>query len=85
MRRIGQLHSLHFSFLGAISLGWVDVPANEANLPRYQPLMDKNLRTHFENPIVRKVLFDMGLVDKDGHILDVDRNKSRLLIIEQVN
>ena len=54
-----------------------------AALPTYNPLGDKNLRSHFENKRIRRTLYEAGLIDKEGRILEAERNKGKLFIIEQ--
>ena len=62
--------------------GW-DGIGSDAPLPIYNPLNDRNLRSHFENKRVRKTLFEAGLIDKEGRILETERQKGKLFIIEQ--
>mmetsp|Transcript_99727 Transcript_99727/g.171769 ORF Transcript_99727/g.171769 Transcript_99727/m.171769 type:complete len:284 (-) Transcript_99727:219-1070(-) len=62
--------------------GW-DAIGSNAPLPIYNPLNDKNLRSHFENKRVRKTLFEAGLIDQEGRILETERQKGKLFIIEQ--
>lgn len=54
-----------------------------SSLPVYDPLGDHHLRTFFESKYIRKTLFDAGLVDHDGRILEADRHRSKLFRIEQ--
>eukprot|EP01029_Cantina_marsupialis_P015856 TRINITY_DN349_c0_g1_i2.p1 TRINITY_DN349_c0_g1~~TRINITY_DN349_c0_g1_i2.p1 ORF type:complete len:175 (+),score=30.10 TRINITY_DN349_c0_g1_i2:38-562(+) len=54
-----------------------------ANLPVYDPLVDKNLQHFFENPSLQKQLMRAGMIDKAGNVIDYERNRSKLFIIEQ--
>lgn len=58
---------------------------NTANvkLPEYNGLYDKNLRHHFENRTIQSNLFKLGLIDREGRVLDIDKSKSKIFIIEQ--
>ena len=51
---------------------------NTANvkLPDYNGLYDKNLRHHFENRTIQSNLFKLGLIDREGRVLDIDKSKS---------
>jgi hypothetical protein len=63
-------------------LGWAASTTYE-QMPIYKPLSDKNLCSHYESKLVRRTLCDSGLIDEDGRILDNERNKGKLLVIEQ--
>jgi hypothetical protein len=56
---------------------------HQEKLPDYNALVDRNLRHHFESRSVQKHLGSLGLVDQRGRIVDLDRQKSKLSIIEQ--
>ena len=52
-------------------------------MPKYNGLYDRNLRHHFENRRIQKQLHNVGLIDREGRVLDLNKNKSKLHIIEQ--
>lgn len=54
-----------------------------APLPTYDALRDGNLRQHFESRGVQRFLQQKGWVDKTGRIIDLDKYRSKLNIIEQ--
>ena len=54
-----------------------------APLPTYDALRDANLRQHFESRGVQRFLQAKGWVDKTGRIIDLDKYRSKLNIIEQ--
>mmetsp|Transcript_28655 Transcript_28655/g.55929 ORF Transcript_28655/g.55929 Transcript_28655/m.55929 type:complete len:205 (+) Transcript_28655:79-693(+) len=54
-----------------------------APLPTYDALRDANLRQHFESRGVQRFLQQKGWVDKAGKIIDLDKYRSKLNIIEQ--
>jgi len=55
----------------------------KAPLPSYDALRDSNLRQYFEGSNVQSFLHSMGWIDREGRIIDLDKHKSRLAIIEQ--
>mmetsp|Transcript_24494 Transcript_24494/g.55273 ORF Transcript_24494/g.55273 Transcript_24494/m.55273 type:complete len:206 (-) Transcript_24494:128-745(-) len=60
-----------------------EVRSAPAPLPRYDALRDTNLRQYFESRTVQKYLQKMGWVDKEGKIVDLDKFRGKLNIIEQ--
>lgn len=52
-------------------------------LPDYNALIDRNLRHHFENRTLQSHLGGVGLIDQRGRVVDLDKHKSKLSIIEQ--
>eukprot|EP00277_Geminigera_cryophila_P016659 CAMPEP_0179437432 /NCGR_PEP_ID=MMETSP0799-20121207/21328_1 /TAXON_ID=46947 /ORGANISM="Geminigera cryophila, Strain CCMP2564" /LENGTH=189 /DNA_ID=CAMNT_0021218369 /DNA_START=145 /DNA_END=714 /DNA_ORIENTATION=+ len=60
------------------SLGTAPAP-----LPSYDALRDGNLRQYFESKTVQKFLQGSGWIDKEGRIVDLDKFRSKLNIIEQ--
>mmetsp|Transcript_29765 Transcript_29765/g.70340 ORF Transcript_29765/g.70340 Transcript_29765/m.70340 type:complete len:189 (+) Transcript_29765:92-658(+) len=54
-----------------------------APLPSYDSLRDGNLRQYFETSSVQRLLQKGGWVDKGGRIVDLDKFKGKLNIIEQ--
>mmetsp|Transcript_11959 Transcript_11959/g.27880 ORF Transcript_11959/g.27880 Transcript_11959/m.27880 type:complete len:204 (+) Transcript_11959:87-698(+) len=59
------------------------VSSAPAPLPTYDALRDANLRQHFESRGVQRFLQQKGWVDKQGRIIDLDKYRSKLNIIEQ--
>eukprot|EP00291_Cryptomonas_curvata_P022297 CAMPEP_0172175132 /NCGR_PEP_ID=MMETSP1050-20130122/14048_1 /TAXON_ID=233186 /ORGANISM="Cryptomonas curvata, Strain CCAP979/52" /LENGTH=322 /DNA_ID=CAMNT_0012847181 /DNA_START=155 /DNA_END=1120 /DNA_ORIENTATION=- len=57
--------------------------SSKAPLPTYDALRDSNLRQHFESKTVQKYLQSAGWIDKTGKIIDLDRFRAKLNIIEQ--
>ena len=60
-----------------------DLGSGSAPYPQYDALRDSNLRQYFESRQVQQFLHQMGWVDKEGRIVDLDKHKSKLNIIEQ--
>jgi len=52
-------------------------------LNEYNALHDTNMRHYFENPVVQKHLYKTGQIDRSGRVVDLDKNKSKLHIIDQ--
>ena len=52
--------------------------------PTYNALEDPSLRQHFANKTFNKHLQQHHLIDRTGRILDLDKHKSKLRIIDQV-
>jgi hypothetical protein len=60
-----------------------DLSSQRAKLPDYNALYDRNLRHHFENRVRQKQLHRMGLIDNEGKVINLAKNRSKLFIIEQ--
>lgn len=60
-----------------------DLNVAKAKLPEYNALFDSNLRHHFENKSRQKELHKMGMIDEDGRVINLAKNRSKLFIIEQ--
>ncbi|KAL3661921.1 hypothetical protein V7S43_013214 [Phytophthora oleae] len=56
---------------------------HQERLPQYNALMDRNLRHHFESRPLQSHLNELGLIDQRGRIVDLDKQKSKLFIIDQ--
>lgn len=54
-----------------------------AKLPKYNALTDPNLRHHFESRKIQNHLLKSGLIDHQGRVIDVDKSKSKLAVIER--
>lgn len=52
-------------------------------LPEYNALRDTHLKHFFENRSVQTHLYESGLIDANGRVIDTEKNKSKLFIIEQ--
>ena len=52
-------------------------------LPEYNALRDTHLKHFFENRTVQTHLYETGLIDANGRVIDTEKNKSKLFIIEQ--
>eukprot|EP00755_Sulcionema_specki_P024747 Sspe_Gene.15261::Locus_5302_Transcript_1_1_Confidence_1.000_Length_1029::g.15261::m.15261 len=50
-----------------------------APLPRYDPLFDTNLVSHYQKRGVREQLFAAHLIDKSGRVLHLDKTKLNLI------
>jgi hypothetical protein len=53
-----------------------------SKLPEYNALLDSNMRRYFENESVQAHLLQTGQIDPFGHILSLDKQRSRLRVIE---
>jgi len=53
------------------------------DLAQYNALYDPNMRHFFENSIVQSHLYKTGQIDKAGRVIDLDKNASKLHIIEK--
>lgn len=52
-------------------------------LPKYNALFDNNLRHHFENKKRQKQLQRLGLINRHGQAIDLEKHRAKLFIIEQ--
>jgi len=55
----------------------------KAKLPQYNALYDNNLRHFFENKNIQSHLYQTGMIDRGGRVVDIDRHKSKLHIIDE--
>lgn len=60
-----------------------DLTFATSKLPEYNGLFDKNLRHYFENRKVQKHLSRVGMIDHEGHVIDISKSLGKLSIIEQ--
>jgi hypothetical protein len=51
--------------------------------PEYNALFDPNMRHYFENAKTQKHLYRSGLIDTHGRVIDYDKNKSKVAILEK--
>ena len=61
------------------------VPARVGEKTRgeYNALHDPNMRHYFENRGVQNLLFSSGQIDKHGRVINLDRQKAKLNILER--
>eukprot|EP00956_Cyclotella_meneghiniana_P005503 scaffold7033_cov86-Cyclotella_meneghiniana.AAC.4 len=52
------------------------------NLPDYNALLDSNMRNYFENESIQNHLVKTGLINQYGRITSIDRQRTRLRVIE---
>ena len=52
-------------------------------LSSYDALRDPNMRHYFENRSVQSHLYNTGQIDAGGRVIDMRRNKGKMMIIEQ--
>lgn len=52
-------------------------------LPSYNALYDPNMRHFFENEHTQRLLYGSGQIDKHGRVIDLEKNKSKLFILEK--
>jgi hypothetical protein len=56
---------------------------NTVRLKEYNSLYDPNMRHFFENKNVQSHLYRTGQIDRHGRVIDLDKNKSKILILER--
>ena len=49
----------------------------------YNALFDPNMRHYFENKKIQEHLYKTGQIDKHGRVINVEANKSKVLILER--
>jgi hypothetical protein len=54
-----------------------------AKLREYNALHDANMRHYFENPNVQRLLYESGQIDRHGRVINMEKNKSKLKILER--
>ena len=54
-----------------------------AKLKPYNALHDPNMRHYFENPNVQRHLYKSGQIDRHGRVIDLDKSKSKVHILER--
>lgn len=60
-----------------------DMRFNLEKLPKYNGLYDRNLRHHFENRRIQSHLANLGLIDSEGRVVNLDKAKGKVSIILQ--
>lgn len=63
--------------------GWQMGNLNVVRLKEYNSLHDPNMRHFFENKKVQSHLYRTGQIDRNGRVIDLDHNKSKLRILEK--
>jgi len=56
---------------------------NAVKLREYNSLHDPNMRHFFENQKVQAHLYKTGQIDRHGRVIDLDKNKSKIHILER--
>jgi hypothetical protein len=56
---------------------------SQVKLPEYSALHDPNMRHYFENPNVQRLLYQTGQIDRHGRVINLEKNKSKLQILER--
>lgn len=51
--------------------------------PDYNALYDPNMRHYFENGKIQKLLLNTGQIDHHGRVIDMEKNKSKIAILER--
>ena len=49
----------------------------------YNALYDPNMRHYFENSKIQKFLLKTGQIDHHGRVIDLEKNKSKIHILER--
>ena len=52
-------------------------------LKEYNALFDPNMRHYFENKKIQSHLYRSGQIDSNGRVIDIDKNKSKMIILEK--
>lgn len=52
-------------------------------LTEYNALFDPNMRHFFESKKVQQLLYNSGQIDKHGRVIDLEKNKNKLFILER--
>lgn len=56
---------------------------NVVKLKEYNSLYDPNMRHFFENRNVQSLLYRTGQIDRHGRVIDLEKNKSKINILER--
>jgi len=56
---------------------------NRVKLNEYNSLHDPNMRHFFENRRVQSLLYKTGQIDRHGRVINLEKNKSKLHILER--
>ena len=63
--------------------GWQMNDLGKVRLNEYNSLYDPNMRHFFENKKVQGHLYSTGQIDRHGRVIDLDKNKSKLHVLER--
>ncbi len=63
--------------------GWQMNDLGKVKLNEYSSLYDPNMRHFFENKKVQTLLYETGQIDRHGRVIDLDKNKSKLHVLER--
>ena len=69
--------------LRAVIGGWQMNDLGKVRLNEYNSLYDPNMRHFFENKKVQGHLYSTGQIDRHGRVIDLDKNKSKLHVLER--
>ena len=56
---------------------------NFAKRTEYNALYDPNMRHFFQNSKVQRYLYQTGQIDANGRVIDLEKNKSKVVILEK--
>jgi len=63
--------------------GFSTAGCESTDIPEYNSLYDQNLRHYYDNRRTQQFLYKCGMIDREGRVIDQEKNKSKLFIIEQ--
>lgn len=63
--------------------GWQMNDLGKVKLKEYSSLYDPNMRHFFENKKVQTLLYETGQIDRHGRVIDLDKNKSKLHVLDR--
>lgn len=69
--------------LAKLETGFAMGNLNVVKLREYNSLHDPNMRHFFENQKVQSHLYKTGQIDRHGRVIDLDKNKSKIHILER--
>jgi len=78
-----KMHREHKDVLRKKETGWEMGNLNTVKLKEYNSLYDPNMRHFFENKKVQTLLYSTGQIDRHGRVIDLDKNKSKLHVLER--
>ena len=68
-----QICHVSIFFLGAF----------KCKLGEYNALVDPNMRHHFENNKLQRLLYETGQIDRHGRVIDMRKNIGKLHILDR--
>eukprot|EP00605_Chrysophyceae_sp_TOSAG23-4_P000901 GSChrysophyteH1.ASY1.ANO1.992.1 assembled CDS len=78
-----KIHRLSKNEQRSRESGWQMNDLGKVRLNEYNSLYDPNMRHFFENKKVQKHLYCTGQIDRHGRVIDLDKNKSKLHVLER--